>query len=83
MDILYTEYAKQTIVERNIEKEKIETTIFNPDETIQGKNERKIAHKIFQNKLLRVIYETYTNTYIVITAYYTKPERYMKNENKL
>ncbi|MBI2507344.1 hypothetical protein HYV89_00135 [Candidatus Woesearchaeota archaeon] len=43
-----------------------------------GKKDRKIAHKLFENKLLRVVFETVDEkTYKVITAYYTKPERYI------
>jgi len=41
-----------------------------------------IAHKVFEKKLLRVIFENgEEKAYKVITAYYTKPKRYIKNEN--
>ena len=82
MKIVYTDYAKDTIRDRKFSKEIIEDALKNPDEIVKGKNDRKISHKIIGSKLLRVIFEEHTKTYIVITAYYTKPERYMKNENK-
>ena len=78
MKIIYTDYADDTIRERDIDKEDIEETLINPDEIVEGKNARKINHKIFKDKLLRVVYEIEEKTYIVITTYYTKPVRYMK-----
>ena len=77
MRILYTAYAEEALKEREISKEKIELTLINPVEAVDGKNDRKIAQKIFGDKLLRVIFETEANAYIVITAYYAKPERYI------
>jgi len=82
MKIVYTDYAEDTIKDRKFSKEIIEDSLKNPDEIVKGKKGRKIAHKIIGNKLLRVVFEEYAKTYIVITAYYAEPKRYMKNENK-
>ena len=49
-----------------------------PDKVLIGKINRKIAHKLIDKKLLRVVYEEDAKNYIVITAYYAKPERYEK-----
>ena len=81
MRVIYTNYAEDTIKDRKFSKEIIEDALKNPDEIIRGKKNRKIVHKIIGNKLLRVVFEEDTKTYIVITAYYSKSERYMKNEN--
>ena len=78
MDIIYTEYAEDTIEDRKIDKKEIESALLNPDEIVESKKNRKIAHKIVRNKLLRVVFEIEENTYMVITAYYTQPRRYMK-----
>ena len=45
---------------------------------MEGKKGRKIAHKMFGDKLLRVVFDAEANAYIVITAYYTKPKRYLE-----
>ncbi len=82
MKILYTDYAEDSISDRKIGKEIIENALRNPDEIVEGKKNRKIAHKIVGTKLLRVVFETNEKTYIVITAYYAEPKRYMKNENQ-
>ncbi|MBI2043303.1 DUF4258 domain-containing protein [Candidatus Pacearchaeota archaeon] len=84
MKIIYTDYAEDTIKDRKFSKEIIEDALKNPDEIVKGKRNRKIAHKIIKNKLLRVVFEENENakTYIVITAYYAGPKRYMKNENQ-
>ena len=78
MEIVYTEYAEESIADRNISKSIIENTLKNPEEVVEGKENRKIAHKVIGNKLLRVIFETNKKAYIIITAYYTQPLRYMK-----
>ena len=78
MKILYTAYAEEALRDREISKEKIELTLINPEKVVDGKKDRKIAHRIFGDKLLRVIFETVEKAYIVITAYYAKPERYIR-----
>jgi len=79
MKIEYIPYAEETLLDRGISKKKVESAILKPLEVIDGKYGRKIAHKTFKGKLLRVIFEIKDEkTYKVITAYYTKPERYMK-----
>lgn len=82
MKISYTDYAEDSISDREINKEIIENALKNPDEIVEGKKNRKIAHKIIGSKLLRVVFETDEKTYIAITSYYTEPKRYMKNENQ-
>ncbi|HLD48839.1 MAG TPA: DUF4258 domain-containing protein [archaeon] len=76
MKIEYTEHAKENMKERKLSRNLIENIIINPEKVIEGSFGRKIAQKIIGNKLLRVIYEQENNVYIIITAYYTKPERY-------
>ena len=78
MNIAYTNYAEEALRDREIGKEKIELTLIKPAKVVDGKKDRKIAQKIFGNKLLRVVYETEAKSYIVISAYYTKPERYAR-----
>ncbi len=78
MNITYTDYAEETLKVREISKDEVEFALLNPEEIVEGKEGRKIAHKMSGNKLLlRVVFETEANAYIVITAYYTKPERYL------
>lgn len=81
MKIEYTDYAEETILDRMLNKKYIEETLLEPDHVIEGKYGRKIAHKVYGTKLLRVIYEIDTKAYIVITAYFTTPQRYMHHEN--
>jgi len=81
MHIIYTEYAEETLIDRDISKVDVENSLLHPDEIVYGKQCRKIAHKIIGEKLLRVVFEVEPKAYIVITAYYTHIERYMKNEN--
>jgi hypothetical protein len=81
--ILYSEHAKQQLNERNISCQLIEKTLLEPQQTLKGKNDRKIAHRIFQikgqNFLLRVIYEDFGNQLEIVTAYLTtKIDKYWR-----
>ena len=76
MNIEYTDYAQMKIAKRALSKNQVEDTLKNPDKIIGGGKGRKIAQKVMGKYLLRVVFEEYGNTYKVITAYYTKPERY-------
>ncbi len=56
---------------------------FHHDQTIweirdKGKKGRKIAHKLVGERLLRVVFEPKEKSYILITAYYAAPERYVR-----
>ena len=74
--INYTKHAREKLKERNIDKTNIKETIEYPDRSLNNINGTKIVHKIYDKKLLRVIYRDEENHYLVITAYYTKKERY-------
>ena len=78
MKIIYTDYAEETINDRKISKELVENALKNPDEIVEGKKNRKIAHKVINAKLLRMVFETGKKVYIAITAYYAQPKRYIK-----
>lgn len=78
MKILYTDYAEDSISDRKISKEIIENAMKSPDEIVEGKKGRKVAHKIIGTKLLRVVFERDEKTYIVITSYYAEPKRYFR-----
>ncbi len=52
--IILIQHAVDRLKERGISTELVKETIINPDK-IDFENERKIAHKIVDGKLLRVI----------------------------
>lgn len=72
----YTDHAEENIEERKLNKSIIEDVVKYPEKVLESKFGRKIAQKVVSNKLLRVIYEQKDNVYIIVTAYYTKPDRY-------
>lgn len=78
MEIVYTEYAEDTIRDRAIPKQFIEDALLNPDSVVEGKKGRKIAQKKVGEKLLRIVFESNPNAFMVITAYYTAAKRYVK-----
>lgn len=59
----------------------IEDTLFRPDSVKQGNKNRLIAQKKqvrkdFGTLLVRVIYEESANEMVVVSAYWTRPDRY-------
>lgn len=76
MRIDYTAYAEMKTAKREIARSKIEKTLKNPDKILDGKYGRKIAQKKIGKYVARVVFEEHGNTYKVITAYYSSPERY-------
>ena len=76
MNFVYTNHAEENLFERKISKLLVEFAVKNSDLVSESMSGRKIAHKLINNKLLRVVYSKYNSTYVIITAYYTKPKRY-------
>lgn len=75
MRITYSSHALRRLSERNISKEEVKATISNPERIEKGKKGREIVYKIFDGKLLRVIYEK-KDKIKVVTAYWSSLERY-------
>lgn len=75
--IIFIQHATDRLKERGISVDLVEETIRNPNKT-DFENERKIAQKLVDGKLLRVIYEE-EEAIVVISAYRTsKVDRYLK-----
>lgn len=76
MEFIYTAHAEENMVERRLSKTLIESTVLNPEKVAVSRLGRVIAHRVIEGRLLRVVYEEKQSAYIIITAYYTYPERY-------
>ena len=74
--VRFTIHAERKISERNIRKDLVTRTIENPDATVGGRENTKIAQKEISKKMLRVVFRENEYDYIVITAYFTEKERY-------
>ncbi len=71
-------HAENQMKERKISKEEVEATIKSPVETVSGYGNRKVAHKMLDNKLLRVIYEKEGKKIIIVSVYRADPQRYLR-----
>lgn len=76
MDVVYTHHAEEKIEERKLSKAIIENALKNPDTVLESVSGKRIAHKLIRKKLLRIVYRTESEKYVIITAYFTEPERY-------
>ena len=76
--IIFIQHAMDRLREREISTELVIEAIRNPDR-IDSENERKIARKLIDGKLLRVIYEE-EEAIVVVSAYRTsKVSRYLRD----
>ena len=78
-----TEGVRRKIALRNISDSLIDEVLRNPDNVIEGKRGRLIAEREYLreslgNLLIRVVYEESEGDKVVVTAYWTRPERYRR-----
>jgi hypothetical protein len=68
IDVIFTEHAKQRMIQREISEEEAIETLKNPDSTKQGKPEKQIAIKTFSSKTVRVVYVIENENKVIITV---------------
>ena len=78
---------KKKISSRDLSDKQIEEVLKNSELTVSGKMGRLVAQKHsmkigFGKMLIRVVYEEIKNEKVVVTAYWTKPKRYIKRNEK-
>jgi hypothetical protein len=76
--IVFHPYALYKMGKRGIIKANVEETIIAPYSVVEAKFGRKIAQRVCGNYLLRVVFEEHADHYLVITAYPTRPQRYLR-----
>ncbi|WP_324735203.1 DUF4258 domain-containing protein [Thermococcus sp. SY098] len=78
-DITFIPHALERMNEREISKELVIEALLNPDKVGEGYFGRKVAQKVIDGKLIRVIYEEHEDSIIVITVYITsKVDKYLR-----
>ncbi len=76
MNVIFTKHAEEKLQERKISRDLVISCVNAPDYVVDSKFGRKIMHKLINNKLLRIVCSFHSDDCIVITQYYTKPQRY-------
>jgi len=76
--IVFHPYALYRMSKREIAKADVEETLAAPHSIVGAKFGRKIAQRIYGNYLLRVVFEEHPDHYLVITAYPSRPQRYLR-----
>ena len=64
------------MIERKIPESFVVDALNFPDKIILSRKDRKIAHKQFGNRLLRIIYKETGKVYIIVTVYFSRSDRY-------
>jgi len=77
MKVIFTPHALDRMKKRGIVEKMVLETLKNSEKVVEGYKDRKVAQKMFDDKLLRVIYEEKEDGLEVITAYLTsKVDKY-------
>lgn len=74
--IIITAHARERMEKYGLSEELIFDCLMNPALIIGGYDGRKIAQKLLNDYVLRVVYEETDGFYVVVTAYKTKRDRY-------
>ena len=77
MKVIISKHAKERIETYKLTEELVKNALKNPDEIVEGYEGQKIAHKLINNHLLRIIYIKDNKNTKVITVYPAKKERYL------
>jgi len=77
--LIFIQHALDRMKERLITEDLVIATLNNPDNTDCRNEKRKIAQRLIQGKLLRIIYEENDDFIIVVSAYCTsKVSKYIR-----
>jgi len=85
LKIYFTRHAERQLQERNISKEAVRKTVFNPDQVVEQEEDILLFQSILveeQRKyLLRVVAKIQADDYLILTAYRTsKIEKYWRED---
>jgi len=76
MKILISKHARARMKVYGFNDDAILGAVKHPDEIVEGYAGRLVAHKSINHFILRVVYEKYGDTVIVVTVYPAEKERY-------
>ena len=76
MLIFFTRHAKERMERYDLTESQIRNCLTFAEIVLDGENNRKIAQKRLNGYVLRVIFEVQNDTYLVITTYKARGERY-------
>ncbi len=77
--ITFIQHALDRLKERGINEELVIKVIENPDNIDPESQRRRIAQKLINGKLLRVVYDDEDESIVVISAYRTsKVDKYLR-----
>lgn len=82
LKIFFTNHSLLRIKKWEIEINKVIETLLFPEEVIIGHRHRFIAHRRYNDHLIRIIYEYDEEIPTIVTVYYPKALRYFQGGGK-
>ncbi len=78
INILFLFHAIERMKKWSISGKMVIETILQPEEVLFGHRRRYIAHRRYENHLIRAVYECQKELPVLITVYYPYADRYFK-----
>ena len=78
IDVLLTTHANERATRWELTHKQVFETILDPEEVVLGHRNRYIAHRRFEEHLVRVIYEYEETLPVIVTVYYPYSKRYFQ-----
>lgn len=70
MKIIFTDHAKERMLQRGIKASYVKNAIKNPTSVLPSFPPTKKIQKITRGKTLEIVYKTNFSAYVIITVYY-------------
>ena len=87
IQILFLTHATDRMAKWNLTPEMVGETLLEPEEVLIGHHERFIAHRCYEEHILRAVYEYDNGIPTLITVYFPYKDRYYEGgerfENKI
>ena len=77
-EILFIYHALERIKRWGLNEERVGETLLFPEEVLTGHRSRYIAHRRYNEHIIRAVYEYEGNLPVLITVYFPKSEKYFK-----
>jgi len=76
-NIVFHPYALYKMNMRNLSRSTVLETVTHPYSVIDGKYGRRIAQKVQEDHLVRVVFEEHEDHLLIVTAYPSNQKRYL------
>ena len=76
IEVIVTTHARERLHRWQLTEDQVFETLLSPNEVLTGHGGRYIAHRLYEEHVLRVVYEYFGSTPLIVTMYFPYASRY-------